>query len=525
MHLPQIAGKTKSPLTISDIAPKFDSTNLAATILYAVLALAAIVLLVLLATLPAEGQTETVLYNFSGHGDGSIPTSALVWDGAGNLYGTTVVGGSCDGWNQYGCGVVFELSPNGSGGWNQSVLHTFSAPPDGANPFCAPVIFDSVGNIYGTTEFGGTYNSGSVYELSPVAGGWTDSILYSFNYNANGDHPSTGLTMDAAGNLYGTNSEYESPGGVFELSPSAGGWNYQVIYLAPTAQGVTMDAAGNLFGATDSTVFELSPDGNGGWNPTVIHTFTGAPDDGISPYAAPVLDAAGNLYGTTSAGGANNLGTVYKLVPGGNGEWTEQILYSFAPGSGGNDPRAGVVLDAAGNLYGTTSQGGIKNKNYGTVFELIALGGSNYQYLMVWAFNGKDGSFSEADVTLDSAGNLYGTTAQGGTSKSGLVFEVSGVRRPTTAALTSAPNPSAHGQPVTFTAVITPAPPDGETVSFMKGKTIVLGTGLLTAGVATFTTSALPVGTTKVTAVYGGDSTLAGSTSNVVKQVVKRVKK
>ncbi len=230
MHSAATNSRTKGPLNISDAGPRFGSTKLAAGAphirafcecvgvcsIRAALILAVLSALLLIAARPVQAQTEMVLYNFTGDSDGAYPTSSLVSDGAGNFYGTTVLGGTCPGWNQYGCGVVFEISPNGNGGWNETVLHTFAAPPDGANPFCAPVIFDRAGNLYGTTEFGGTYNVGSIFELSPVAGSWTDTILYSFTYDGSGDHPSTGLIMDPAGNLYGTNSEYESPGSVFE---------------------------------------------------------------------------------------------------------------------------------------------------------------------------------------------------------------------------------------------------------------------------------------------------------------------
>lgn len=426
MHSSGTNRTTRDPLNFSNVGPKFVSTKLAAAIAFAVLILTVVVLLALFA-LPAQAQTETVLYNFTGGSDGLYPTSSLVSDGAGNFYGTTVLGGTCPGWNGYGCGVVFEISPNGNGGWTQTVLHTFAAPPDGANPFCAPLIFDSAGNLYGTTEFGGDYNSGSVFELSLVAGRWNVTILHSFGVGANGDHPSTGLIMDRAGNLYGTNSEYQSPGSVFELSPSGDAWTYQVIYLAPTTQGVTIDAAGNLYGTTNSAVFELSPNGNGGWIPTVIHTFTGAPKDGIGPYSAPVLDKAGNLYGTTSSGGAKNYGTVYQLshITTGKkkGQWKEKILHSFRNENDGADPIAGVVLDATGNIYGTTGGGG--KFGDGTVFELSPqVGVGWYKEKVLRALNGPDGNYPEAGLMLDSAGNLYGTASNGGLYNAGVVFEL-----------------------------------------------------------------------------------------------------
>jgi uncharacterized repeat protein (TIGR03803 family) len=418
--------------SLSVVAPfftvglRFDSMKLAAAAIRGALTLAVLSALLLIAARPAQAQTETVLYNFTSGSDGSHPESSLISDGAGNFYGTTLLGGlGCPG-NQFGCGTVFEISPNGSGGWNQTVLHSFSGPPDAANPFLAPVIFDKAGNLYGTTEFGGTYNWGAVFELSPVGTSWTETILYSFTGGADGGHPATGLIIDPAGNLYGTTSEYLAPGNVFELSPSGGGWTLQVIYAVPTAPGLTMDSAGNIYGATVSTVFELSPNGHGGWNPTVLHTFTGAPNDGANPWGTIALDKAGNLYGTTYGGGAYNYGTVYKLSPV-NGQWTEQILHSFMGGKDGANPfGAGVVLDAKGNIYGTTSLGG--NYSHGTVFELAVHGKRPYREKVLWAFNGTDGVNPYCIPVLDSAGNLYGTAASGGSGNAGVVFEVTGVR-------------------------------------------------------------------------------------------------
>jgi len=303
------------------------------------------------------------------------------------------------------------------------------------------------------------------------------------------------------------------------------------------AAGLSLDAAGNIFGASFLTIFELSPNGSGGWNPTVIHTFTAA--DGYLD-AAPVLDQFGNLYGTTLVGGTNNKGTVFELSPGKNGQWTETILYSFkGGGKDGEYPYAGLIHDAAGNIYGVAEGGEYVGKHrgkhsLGTVFELAAPVGKGGQYneKLLWKFNGTDGAFpSFPSLILDSEGNLYGTIPQGGASWAwplnpgyGDVFEVTGIVNPTGAILTSSPNPSTYGDAVTFAATVSDngvTPPDGETVSFMKGKT-VLGTGTLSGGSASFTTSTLRVGTTKVDAVYGGDSKFSGSTSNMVKQVVEK---
>jgi len=479
--------------------------------------------LLLIAARPAQAQTETVLYNFTGGSDGSHPITSLIPDGAGNFYGATELGGSCPGWNGYGCGVVYELSPNGGGGWNETVLHTFSAPPDGANPLYAPVVFDRVGNLYGTTCYGGWDNVGALYELSPAGASWTETVLYSFSSGPSGSCPHGNLIIDPAGNLYGTTGET-----VFELSPSGGGWTYQVIYTVVDPVGLTTDAAGNILGASDYNVFELSPNGSGGWNPTVIYTFAGAPKDGYGAQGVPVLDQAGNLYGTTYSGGTKNYGTVYKLSPitegKKKGQWEERILHSFSSGKDGANPSAGVVLDAAGNIYGTTYYGG--KSGVGTVFELIAPAGTDkyYKEKVLWTFNGSDGMLPYGNPILDSAGNLYGTANEGGSYNAGVVFEVNPSAAVTTTALGSSQNPSTYGQAVTFTAVVASsagAPPDGETISFMKGKT-VLGTGTLGAGSATFTTSALEVGTYSITAVYGGDFNFLASKSNLVKQVVEK---
>jgi uncharacterized repeat protein (TIGR03803 family) len=404
------------------------------------------------------------------------------------------------------------------------------------------VIFDSAGNLYGTTGLGGAYGSGVVFELSPAGASWTETVLYSFCSAPNcadGAYPWSSLIFDPAGNLYGTASNWANPQAqVFELSPSGGTWTEQVIYAfdndmdlygCPEAAGVTMDAAGNIYGAGPSTVFELSPNGSGGWTPTVIYTFTGPPRDGwIAALSTPVLDQAGNLYGTTNEGGASGGGTVYKLSPPTKkwqkGKWKETILYSFKGGKDGQGPFAGVVLDAAGNIYGTTGGGG---KGFGgTVFELTApVGKGSYREKILWSFtmNTSDGFAPMDSPILDSAGNLYGTTNLGGnpTTEEGAVFEVSGVPARTATTLTSSPNPSTYGQAVTFTAVVASnsgVPPDGETVTFKQGKT-VLGTGALSGGSASFTTSALPVGTNLIKAVYGGDSTFSGST-HTVNQVV-----
>jgi uncharacterized repeat protein (TIGR03803 family) len=384
--------------------------------------------LLILVARPAQAQTETVLYNFAGGSDGSQPASRLTSDAAGNFYGTTATGG-------LGYGTVFEISPAGRGGWNETVLHAFTRGADGAYPLASPVIFDSQGNLYGTTSEGGANEFGVVFELSPVGKSWNETVLYNFASGPGGVYAFNGLIMDPAGNFYGTDNVYQSghaiTEGVFELSPSSG-WNEKVIYDNETAVanfgggGLTMDSAGNIFGVSSGgfepqTVFELSPNGHGGWNSTVLHTFPKT----AYPEGAPVVDKSGNVYVTTESGGTNKMGAVYKLSPGKNGKWAEKILYSFKGGpQDGSGPYAGIVFDAAGNIYGTTTGGG--QSNAGTVFELVApVGkGKSYQERVLWSFTGTDGNQPLGSLILDSAGNLYGTTYEGGSLNNGVVFEV-----------------------------------------------------------------------------------------------------
>lgn len=393
----------------------------------------------LLVVRPAQAQTETVLYNFTGSPYDIGPTSSLTSDGAGNFYGTTA--GEGLGW-----GTVFELSPNHGGGWNGTTIYSFTGGVNGWRPFYSNVIFDSLGNIYGTTEEGGANGYGVVFKLSRVGSSWTETVLHNFAAS-DGYYPLAGLIMDSAGNLYGTTYGGGSTGGcVFELSSSGGNWTEQVIYaVEPAANGMTagltMDAAGNIFGASYSTVFELSPNGRGGWNPTVIHTFDRNPKDDIVQ-GTLALDNTGSLYGTTAATGTTRAyfdgrGTVYKLTPKMNGKWAYEILHSFggdAGYSGGVGPFAGVVLDSAGNIYGTTVGGGTNTG--GTVFELVApVGKGSYDEKVLWNFGGDtdtDGNTPYGGVILDSAGNVYGTTAYGGTGGGdgltgygGIAFEVS----------------------------------------------------------------------------------------------------
>jgi uncharacterized repeat protein (TIGR03803 family) len=330
------------------------------------------------------GWTETLLHTF---GPGQQPWGPLTVDSAGNLYGTTTGGGS------FGKGIVFEISPVSGGGWTYKRLHAFGNGKDGQIPY-GGLVFDRVGNLYGTTGGGGAFGDGTVFELTPGTGFWTEKILHHFHHNgADGYFPVAGLTFDASGNLYGaaalggTNagSSGDGAGMIFKLTPSAGGWTYKAIHEFNITNGedpqsaLIVDAAGNLYGTTliggayqSGTAFELSPTGAaGGWVETVLHSFNDSTInvDGYNPYGTLTRDSSGNLYGTTYVGGFG-YGVVFELTPAASG-WTETILYSFFPGYPKYDgirPYAGVIFDGSGNLYGATSSGGPSGS--GTIFEL-----------------------------------------------------------------------------------------------------------------------------------------------------------
>ena len=273
-----------------------------------------------------------MLHSFGNGTDGQNPYAGLVLDGAGNLYGTTVNGGIHDG------GTAFEMTPREGGGWTETVLRSFGGGTDGSAPY-AGLIFDAAGNFYGTTSSGGIHGLGTVFEMTPRdGGGWTETVLHSFGNAAtqDGSTPGAGLIFDTAGNLYGT----------------------------------TYD--GGIHG--HGTVFEMAPREGGGWTETVLHSFGNvATQDGSAPDAGLIFDTAGNIYGTTELGGIYGLGTAFELSPRQGAGWTETVLHSFGNGTDGQNPYAALIFDAAGNLYGTTYQGGIHPCNgsgCGTVFEI-----------------------------------------------------------------------------------------------------------------------------------------------------------
>jgi uncharacterized repeat protein (TIGR03803 family) len=461
----------------------------------------AFVLILLGAVPPATAQTEVVLYNFCsqpGCIDGAGPMSNLLPDGAGDFYGTTQLGGANN------SGTIFELSPDGSGGYNETVLYSFCSLAncsDGTGP-TSNLIFDPAGNLYGTTSYGGQSASGPVsgygvvFELSPAqsgcpaasnaGNGWCETVLHSFLSNPDGALPFAALIQDASGNLYGTTYAGGSGmGTAYELSPTGPGtWSETVLYDFCSQSGCPDGANPNgLVEATNGTIvsttqsggvysagtaFALSaqpaggcPSGDytgNGWCESILHVFAGFPTDGGTPSGAPVIDSGGNIFGTTVYGGrgtckvGQGCGSIWKLSPGSAGQYSEEIIHSFHSGPGtlgccypirlSHYPWAGVTIDASGNIYSTTVYGGSssyctqKHASYdqgcGTLFELTirpSLTHISYEVQVPWVFGWTDGANPLSSLTLDG-GNLYGTSYSGGPgsfclnpSGCGLAFE------------------------------------------------------------------------------------------------------
>ncbi len=378
-----------------------------------------LILLVVFATLApaAHAQTYQVIYNFQGTLDGGQPSAGVTLDKAGNLYGTATVGGARN------KGSVYELKRSGSG-FSLSPLYSFTAGSDGDDPiarvifgpngtlygttyngtvynlrppatFCKTVIcpwnlavlthdlqhpgygdllFDAAGNIYGTTIFGGTYDYGEVFELSPSAGSYTETPIYSFSRDdPAGVYPQNGVVFDQAGNLYGTTHQSGSGGygGVFELTPAGPPWSEATIYSFTGAldggeavAGVIFDRDQNLYGAASyygplhsGTIFELTPYSQ--WNFDLLYAL-GNCNCAAGPWASLTMDASGNLYGTNyyDANNGDAKGSIFELSPNGDGTWTYVELHDFTGGADGAYPISNVVIDAEGNLFGTASRGG-----------------------------------------------------------------------------------------------------------------------------------------------------------------------
>lgn len=393
---------------------------------------AAIVSLSLVAT-----ASTVTLHNFAGGtNDGAYPNGALIADSAGNLYGTTWSGGSgsCTG----GCGTVFRLSQS-NGTWTESIVHNFQgmSAGDGTNPWGA-LTADASGNFYGVTEAGGARNQGSVYELSPgLDGAWTETVLYSFGQVAgDGSAPGGKLIFDSSGNLWGTTSVggSHSTGTIFELKLSGSGWSLTSIYSFPHSgtslgegpAGIVFDSAGNLFGVTEwggtpyengaGVVFQMVNSG-GVWNQKVLHRFptTGKPLQ--TPTGGLYLDSSDNLYMTMSRGGHGGPGiTTINLST-----FAVHDIYSSA-GPQEVQPYEAIAIDTAGNLYSAGYASSQGTCACGFVYELSP--GASWTPKTLASMNGNNGANPVGGVVVDAAGNLYGVTYLGGTNRLGVVYEV-----------------------------------------------------------------------------------------------------
>jgi uncharacterized repeat protein (TIGR03803 family) len=341
---------------------------------------------------------EKVIYSFKGGTDGAYPLSDLTFDADGNLYGTTSAGGtgSCNG----GCGTVLELKRT-KDGWKKQTLYSFKASGDAAVPE-AGLVFDNAGNLYGTTVGGGKHGIGTVFKLAPDShGGWVESVIYNFDETA-GDGPQADLAFDKQGNLYGTTSE-----------------------------GTPGECGNNGCGA----LFELTPQPDGTWIETTVHTFAGSPDGGV-PSSGVAFDSAGNMYGVTVTGGTGNCkhpnlgmpgcGAVYKVVPNSGGGWTESVIYSFTRGGGfAKFPAGNVLFNQASHLVGLSQEGG---DGIGTIFELKDNPKQGWQQTILHRFYGeRNGARPTGSISVGQNGHMFGATEIGGAvggAGCGVVFEL-----------------------------------------------------------------------------------------------------
>ena len=413
------------------------------------------------------GDNETVLWTFSGSTDGNTPLSGIIRDAGGSLYGTTRSGG----YHPYYPGVIYQLIPNGSNS-TEILLHEFSGT-DGYWPYAA-LVFDSKGNLYGTTSGGGnTWNGGvsgpcngwgcgTVFELNK-ASGWTEYVLYNFQDGADGGVPRGPVTFDPHGNLYGTTHEggnvsctIGAPygcGTIFKLTPSGNNWIKITIHAFSGTDGafpasrLAIDAHGNLFGtalggtgtscSTDGcgVIFKLSGHGSS-WTETVIHDFTGGSDGGMIPTQSQtglLADTKGNLYGATSAGGKYGDGLVYELTHTGS-TWREKVLFNFSSTTAAKNPTGELSFDAHGDLFGSagggsdTCPGGRHNAPCGTVYELSPTIKGLWKETDLYSFADNGGGFNpNGGLAINAAGDIFGTTQStdvGNLSCCGVVFEL-----------------------------------------------------------------------------------------------------
>ena len=378
-----------------------------------------------------------ILRSFNG-ADGTGPWGGVTLDDKGDLFGASASGGDLNECDGYGCGVVFELRPLPGGKWAEAVLYKFDSNGSDGYTSYGSVTIGSGNRLYGTTHAGGSHHIGTVFELARGASGWTEKVLYSFGTRSkDGYEPTAGVAMDKAGNLYGTAPYGGST--AFELSPGSGGWKETMLHRfgiqkndgAGPFAGVILDTSGNLYGTTygggaynGGTVYEIERTATG-WKEKVLHSFAVNYKDGHTPgWGSLFMDSSGSLYGTTAGGGCCG-GVVFKLTPDSNGRWKETILYQFQGGASGFEPNAGVVMDKAGNLYGTTDYGGNAYCDCGVIYKLAPGRKGKWTYTVLHTFGiGNDGGVPEGNLVIDGKGNLYGGTVLGGTYGGGVVFEL-----------------------------------------------------------------------------------------------------
>ena len=366
----------------------------------------------------ASAQTLEVVHNFTGGSDGANPVDGFVMGPTNILYGTASAGGSS------GLGVVFRVTVTGK----VTVLHSFAGGTDGATPNGRPIM-DANLTLYGTTTAGGAAGAGTVFQVK----GATEKVLYSFAGGMDGADPQAELTMDDAGNLYGTTSAGGASGNgtVFELvapQGKVGQWREIILYSfgtgadgATPVSGVTLDSAGNLYGTTSlggnqgfGTVFKLTHGDT--WKETILHNFQNA-DDGSYPYAGLVADRHGNLYGGATQGGANGGGTIFRLRPGG----TKFSTIASVPGTGISGAWRNLLIDDNGTIYGTTHCDG--DYGDGTVFKLTP-SGKRWTYTTLYSFTGgSDGEYTISNL-VSRGGKLYGTTLEGGANDAGVIYRI-----------------------------------------------------------------------------------------------------
>jgi len=394
---------------------------------------------------PAQVQFQ-IVHAFGAAGDGVGP-GGLVMDSNGNLYGTTESGGA------YGYGTVYELMPGAGGEWTETILYNFpGGPPGGYEPL--GLVIDGAGNLYGVTQYGGANGDGTVYELSPGANGvWTESILYNFCSLpgcADGVFPTSPPTLGPGGSLYGIAGTV-----AFQLTPGSGGWMLNVLYTfcenkdCPTgsnpSSGLTLDAMGNLYGETAiggqcglinplgcGVAYALHEQANGQWEEFVLHEFQEeSVEDGGGPNGGLTFHDGG-LYGVTLGGGdlcvpTGGCGTVFDLTHGSGQMVNEQIVWNFGGEDGalGALAAGGVAFDRQGNLFGVTGEGGSSSCGCGVVYGMKPQGNGKWGYAVLHTFNGTDGYLPDGGLTIDSKGDLFGTTGGGGEYGYGVAFELS----------------------------------------------------------------------------------------------------